>query len=244
MWVPFNEGWGQYDTPAVRRLDQAVTTRRGWSNNASGWTDRGTGDVSRHAQLPRPRHAAGSRPNRAAVLGEFGGLGLPLQGPLWVRQEQLGLSHVHAPAEDLTNAYASLINETAGLSGAGPVAAVYTQTTDCEIEVNGLMTYDRDVIKIPESVAAEHKRLSGPLPSVKTLVPTAQTTPQTWSFTTKAPPPTGRTGLRRHEVEQGQRRIRHPRNARFHRRTEWNTTTSGCAVNSRLIPRAQRIFNC
>ncbi len=70
----------------------------------------------------------------------------------------------------------------------GLSAAVYTQTTDCEVEVNGLLTYDREILKIPDRVVEAHKRLYGPLPSVKTLVPSAQTTPTAWSFTTITPP--------------------------------------------------------
>jgi hypothetical protein len=70
----------------------------------------------------------------------------------------------------------------------GLAAAVYTQTTDCEVEVNGLMTYDRAVIKLSElHTAARHKNLFAPLPTIKVLLPTAQTSPQLWSYTTHAP---------------------------------------------------------
>ncbi len=70
----------------------------------------------------------------------------------------------------------------------GLSAAVYTQTTDCEVEVNGLMTYDRAVIKLPvEAIAQAQKTLYEPLPTIRLLVPTAETAPQTWRYTIQAP---------------------------------------------------------
>ena len=88
----------------------------------------------------------------------------------------------------LYGAYLELIIRLRGLVGMGLSAAVYTQTTDCEVEVNGLMTYDRAVVKLPvESVAEDHKSLYRPLPTIKVLLPTAQTSPQLWSYTIKAP---------------------------------------------------------
>jgi hypothetical protein len=127
--------------------------------------------------------------NRAAVLGEFGGLGLPLQGHLWVDNKDNWGYRSFKDKGSLSAAYADLIHRLRGLQVMGLAAAVYTQTTDCEVEVNGLMTYDRAVTKLPiEPVAQAHKTLFGPLPTIKTLVPTAQTSPQLWSYTTHAPP--------------------------------------------------------
>jgi hypothetical protein len=185
MWVPFNEGWGQHETPRyvdwIKRHDPTRLV-----NNASGWTDTGTGDVVDMHNYPGPGMPPTEK-NRVSVLGEFGGLGLPIKDHLWVDKNNWGYRSF-STREDLGGAYASLIKRLRGLAVLGLSAAVYTQTTDCEVEVNGLLTYDRDVLKIPESVAEEHKRLYGPLPSVKTLVPSAQTTPSAWLFTTKAPP--------------------------------------------------------
>ena len=186
MWVPFNEGWGQHETPRyvdwIKRHDPTRLV-----NNASGWTDTGTGDVVDMHNYPGPGMPPAEK-NRVAVLGEFGGLGLPLKEHLWVDKNNWGYRSFSS-REDLGNAYESLVRRLRGLAVLGLSAAVYTQTTDCEIEVNGLLTYDREVLKVPERVAEEHKKLYGPLPSVKTLVPSAQTTPSAWSFTTKAPPP-------------------------------------------------------
>ncbi|MCX6573649.1 MAG: PA14 domain-containing protein [Candidatus Aminicenantes bacterium] len=110
MWVPFNEGWGQYDTERIAAWTKQYDPTR-LVNNASGWTDKGAGDVSDIHSYPGPDMPPIEK-NRAAVLGEFGGLGLPLTGHLCL------------------------------------AAAVYTQTSDCEVEVNGLMTYDRAVVKL------------------------------------------------------------------------------------------------
>src|SRR5437016_12190828 len=71
------------------------------------------------------------------------------------------------------------------LIGKGLSAAVYTQTTDVEVEVNGLLTYDREVLKLdPKETAEWHKTLFGPPPEYRELVPTSETTAQKWRFTT------------------------------------------------------------
>ena len=79
-------------------------------NNASGWTDRGVGDVVDMPRLSRPRHAAG-RGTRAAVLGEFGGLGLPLEGHTWLEKGQLGLSQLHDAGRASATAYRDLMTQ-------------------------------------------------------------------------------------------------------------------------------------
>ena len=84
---------------------------------------------------------------RAIVLGEFGGLGLPLEGHTWQDKDNWGYKSFNSQ-EKLLEAYTGLINELMPMVGKGLSAAVYTQTTDVEIEVNGLMTYDRAVIKM------------------------------------------------------------------------------------------------
>src|SRR4029077_13206873 len=84
---------------------------------------------------------------RAAVLGEFGGLGLPLRGHTWQSEKNWGYRSF-TNQEDLAEAYLDLIERLRPLLGdPGLSAAVYTQTTDVEVEVNGLMTYDRAVVK-------------------------------------------------------------------------------------------------
>jgi beta-galactosidase/beta-glucuronidase len=157
MWVPFNEGWGQYDTARIADwIKQLDPTRL--ADNASGWVDRGAGDVHDIHAYPGPE-APANEPDRAAVLGEFGGLGLPIKAHTWQGEKNWGYRSFES-AEDLTNAYVELIGKLKGLIKNGLSAAVYTQTTDVEIEVNGLMTYDRAIIKMDaEKVAAINRIL-------------------------------------------------------------------------------------
>jgi hypothetical protein len=158
MWVPFNEGWGQYDTgrivDLVRKLDATRLVVA-----ASGWHELGVGDVHDIHDYPGPS-APQPEPHRAAVLGEFGGLGLPLTGHTWQAEKNWGYRSFQTP-EELTDAYVNLIDKLRPLlADPGLSAAIYTQTTDVEIEVNGLMTYDRAVIKMDaERVGAANRRL-------------------------------------------------------------------------------------
>ncbi len=158
MWVPFNEGWGQYDTARIAGWIKELDPTR-LVDNASGWADRGAGDVHDIHSYPGP-DAPENEPRRAAVLGEFGGLGLLLKGHTWQDEKNWGYRSFDN-AEDLINAYLDLIEELQVLVQKGLSAAVYTQTTDVEIEVNGLMTYDRAVIKMdPERVTNLNKELT------------------------------------------------------------------------------------
>jgi beta-galactosidase/beta-glucuronidase len=145
MWVPFNEGWGQYDTERLADWIKGLDPTR-LVDNASGWADRGAGDVHDIHSYPGP-DAPANEPERAAVLGEFGGLGLPIKGHTWQDEKNWGYRSFEN-AEELTQAYQELIQKLKILIEGGLSAAVYTQTTDVEIEVNGLMTYDRTVIKM------------------------------------------------------------------------------------------------
>lgn len=185
MWVPFNEGWGQYDTPRIVNMIKQFDPSR-LVNNASGWADRGVGDVHDIHRYPGPS-APPTEEARAAVLGEFGGLGLPIKGHTWQDEKNWGY-RTYKTREELTDAYVALIANLRSLIGGGLSAAVCTQTTDVEIEVNGLMTYDRAMIKMnTEKVAAANKRLYLPPPTIKTVVPTSQTEPQNWRYITSKP---------------------------------------------------------
>ena len=161
MWVPYNEGWGQWDTARVTDLIKKWDPTR-LVNSASGWTDRGTGDVHDIHRYPGP-DCPPLEEKRAAVLGEFGGLGLPLRGHTWQAEKNWGYRSYRNRAE-LTQAYLQLIKKLHPFIGAsGLAAAVYTQTSDVEIEVNGLMTYDRALIKLDaERVAAANRKLYEP----------------------------------------------------------------------------------
>jgi hypothetical protein len=145
MWVVYNEGWGQYDTPGVTDYVAAFDTTR-LVNSTSGWTDRGTGHILDIHHYPEPVSPEPER-ERAIVLGEFGGLGLPVQGHTWEQKnwgyEKMGDSTaLLRKYEDFYALVRQMVDEK-GLS-----ATVYTQTTDVETETNGLMTYDRKVDKM------------------------------------------------------------------------------------------------
>ncbi|MFH1719122.1 MAG: sugar-binding domain-containing protein [Planctomycetota bacterium] len=185
MWVPFNEGWGQYDTARIVDFTRELDPTR-LVNQASGWADRGVGDVQDIHSYPGPAAPPTER-KRAAVLGEFGGLGLPVKGHTWQAEKNWGYKS-YETSEELTDAYLALIDNLRSLIGSGLAAAVYTQTTDVEIEVNGLMTYDRAMIKADaKKIAAANKQLYLPPPSLNTIVFTSQTWPKTWQYTTSNP---------------------------------------------------------
>lgn len=186
MWVPFNEGWGQYDTARI------VEQVRKWDptrlvNSASGWHEMGVGDVHDIHVYPGPG-APPAEEKRAGVLGEFGGLGLPVSGHTWQAEKNWGYVKFASP-DELTDAYLRLIPMLRALQAEpGLSAAVYTQTTDVEIEVNGLMTYDRAVIKMDaERIAAANRTTYGPPPVVRVVVPTAQAEAIEWGYTTEQP---------------------------------------------------------
>jgi beta-galactosidase/beta-glucuronidase len=156
FWVPFNEGWGQFDTAQVTDWIKKYDPTR-LVSSASGWTDRGVGDVHDIHVYPGPA-APKLEAKRASVLGEFGGLGLPVRGHTWQDEKNWGYKS-YTNAQDLTRAYLDLIKKLRPLrTDQGLAAAIYTQTTDVEIEVNGLLTYDRAVIKMDRKVIAEANR--------------------------------------------------------------------------------------
>ena len=186
MWVPFNEDWGQHATEKhVAWLKSYDPTRV--VNNASGWDDMKVGDVVDLHAYPGPGTPP-VEPQRAAVLGEFGGLGLPIDGHTWLDRGNWGYrSYTTQP--ELNTAYRNLLTQLRMHAGDGLSSAIYTQTTDVEIEVNGVMTYDRALVKLtPESIAA-NKRMYGPPPTITHIVPASDRTPQTWRYTTAAPAP-------------------------------------------------------
>lgn len=151
MWVPFNEGWGQFDSEkAYNRVKELDKTRV--IDSTSGWHDLGHSDViSKHIYFTPIRVKAGDRPY---VLSEFGGLGLKIHNHTF-NNKMFGYK-VYRSKESLTKAYTKLYNKVIipqikdGLS-----ATVYTQVTDVEDELNGLMTYDREIIKIDVDILKE-----------------------------------------------------------------------------------------
>ncbi len=145
MWVPFNEGWGQFETGRITQLIADYDPTR-LVNSASGWTDRGTGNVHDVHHYPEPV-VPEAEENRAIVLGEFGGLGLPLQGHTW-EQKNWGYRNMEDSLQLLSRyeQYYDQVHRFVKENGLS--ATIYTQTTDVETETNGLMTYDRQIVKM------------------------------------------------------------------------------------------------
>lgn len=146
VWVPFNEGWGQFDSAKAYNYIKSLDKTR-IVDSASGWHDQGVTDViSKHIYFTPIRVKAGSRPY---VLSEFGGFSQRIEGHTF-NNKMFGYK-IYSSKEKLTGAYKRLFEKTiipqikTGLS-----ACVYTQLTDVEDELNGIMTYDRKLIKIDE----------------------------------------------------------------------------------------------
>lgn len=152
MWVPFNEAWGQFNTVKVINWTMDYDPSR-LVNGPSGGNFFPAGHTVDQHQYPGPSmpdaniHAPVIFKDRVLVLGEFGGLGLPIEGHLWQKDKNWGYRNYTSGAQLLQN-YSSLIEKIPDLIKRGLSAAIYTQTTDVEGEVNGLMTYDRAIIKM------------------------------------------------------------------------------------------------
>lgn len=179
MWILFNEGWGQYDTERLTRWIQSLDSSR-LVDNASGWTDKRVGNVIDMHSYPGPE-APSHESDRAAVLGEFGGLGLGLPGHTWSTNFWGYLRMTNTTT--LTELFERLriLRDSYGLSG-----AVYTQTADVETECNGLLTYDRAIAKINPTVLEAAVR-SGNAKQFWAAVPDALQARITWNYVTNKP---------------------------------------------------------
>jgi hypothetical protein len=186
VWVVFNEGWGQFDTQRIAEWTKAYDPTR-IVDAVSGWADRaGVGDLHDLHAYPRPA-APPLEPRRAGVLGEFGGLSLGVDGHTW-QKEFWGYAGTASGAE-LTRKYERLLREGWDMKDAkGLNALVYTQITDVETEANGLLTYDRAIIKVDlDRAAAVNRGDVSKIPVSRTIVATSQETPQPWRYSTEKP---------------------------------------------------------
>jgi len=147
-WVPFNEAWGQFKTEEITAWVKQYDPSR-LVNSASGGNFYPVGDMMDIHSYPAPDLAMYDG-KRSCVLGEYGGLGLVVENHLWVKDKNWGYVQYKNSGE-ATDAYIVLAEKLKSLITRGFSAAVYTQTTDVEVEVNGLMTYDRKVIKLDEA---------------------------------------------------------------------------------------------
>ena len=158
VWVPFNESWGQFQSVDVGNWVKAYDSTR-LVDHASGWFDQGGGDFqSKHVyfkKLKRPKPD-----QRAFVVSEFGGYSFKISEHVWDADKKFGYRH-YASSRELTDAYLALLeNEVKPLIAQGLTAAIYTQTTDVEIEINGYLTYDRKVEKMDvEKIKQAHAEL-------------------------------------------------------------------------------------
>ena len=157
VWVPFNEAWGQHDTDAtlahVMELDPSRLV-----DGPSGWTDTGSGHMRDHHLYQSPEKLPEHEPGRVTVYGEFGGISLHVDGHTMLNK---GWGYTKAATEsDLLDSYEDLMRVIADLVAKGLAGVIYTQTTDVESEINGLLTYDRVYKVAPEQLHSINKPIT------------------------------------------------------------------------------------
>jgi hypothetical protein len=193
MWDIFNEGQGQagsgngvgqtntaYLVQTVKSLDPSRLV-----NQASGGSYAGVGDIIDLHSYPAPGYPTST--TQVPVCGEYGGIGLTITNHIW----EPGGGYIGATnGDDLTSQFENYATVLSGFEqNNGLNAAVYTQSTDVEGELNGLYTYDRKVRK-PDLLRMEVAAVSLIVPSqyaTTIVVPTSQTNAQTWQYTTATP---------------------------------------------------------
>lgn len=157
LWVPFNEGWGQFEANRAAQLVKNLDPSRP-VDHASGWFDQGGGDVRSVHLYFRPPRAVGRgfsrRDPRVLALTEYGGFSYPVPGHTW-GDNTFGYS-TYESSEQLEEAFCALhLDEMSKVVDRGLRAVIYTQLCDVEDEINGLLTYDRDTYKIPASTVRD-----------------------------------------------------------------------------------------
>ena len=146
-WVVFNEGWGQFRTAEMVAYAESLRNGR-IINGVTGWTDRNVSDIYDIHNYPSTSMKLKDECNgRISILGEFGGLGLPVEGHTWSKANGWGYRNMDG-ALSLMNDYSRLVYDLEALIPMGLSGAIYTQTTDVEVELNGFMTYDREITKL------------------------------------------------------------------------------------------------
>ena len=215
-WIPYNESWGQpgeFYTHATLVWTQQYDPSRivdgpsGWNDYEGGQSPKGTSKhkpagveeaadlVDKHDYAVAPgMHAVNDR--RATFLGEFGGIGCRLDDHLWTAKHIWGYGGTEKDVDRsfVQEKFVTLMDHVAGMATRGLVGSVYTQTTDVEAEINGLLTYDRKVMKFdPKALAAVHDRVRkaaevGMTPrTTKTVLGRLDKDPKAWAWTTTKP---------------------------------------------------------
>ena len=146
MWVPFNEAWGQFNTEEIVQYTKFLDDTRLVNYASGGNFVRCSGDVLDLHNYPNPAMYLFDK-DYVNVMGEYGGIGFPVEGHLWQTDKNWGYIQ-YKSADEVADTYEEYANELIGFVKKGFSGAIYTQTTDVEGEVNGLMTYDRKVIKL------------------------------------------------------------------------------------------------
>lgn len=148
IWVPFNEAWGQFKTQEITEWTQYYDPSR-LVNPASGGNHYlKVGDILDFHKYPSPEMMMYDN-ERITVIGEYGGIGMPLTDHLWQPDKNWGYVQFKS-AKEVTDEYVKYGRQLLNLVKSGISGGVYTQTTDVEGEVNGLITYDRKIIKVEE----------------------------------------------------------------------------------------------
>ena len=156
VWVPFNEAWGQHNTDQVLTHVMMRDPSR-LVDGPSGWTDTGTGHMRDHHLYQSAEKLPSQEDGRATVYGEFGGISLFVDGHVMV-EKGWGYTKTET-AEDLRASYSKLLNDIANLIPEGLAGVIYTQTTDVESEINGLLTFDRNYKLDPEILRSIHSQI-------------------------------------------------------------------------------------
>ena len=168
-WVPFNEAWGQFKTEEISQLTKNIDPSR-LVNAASGGNYYNVGDITDIHNYPEPKILF-YNPNQSNVLGEYGGIGLAIENHLWQSDKNWGYVK-YKSSEKATDEYVNFANQLLEMVLKGFSGAIYTQTTDVEGEVNGLITYDRKIIKLDmERVKEINKKVIKELPAKFIRIP-------------------------------------------------------------------------
>ena len=151
MWVVFNEGWGQFDSVRLAgKVKQCDPTRL--VDHASGWFDQGCGDICSVHNYFRELTVEKDPHGRPFVISEYGGAACRTPGHIYTENEY---GYHSEDADTFSESFAALMKKIRGLSSQGLAGAVYTQVSDIQEELNGLLTYDRKVVKIRQSSEEE-----------------------------------------------------------------------------------------
>ncbi len=182
MWIVFNEGWGQYDTERLTQWVMTMDPNR-LVSCASGWTDYEVGHIKDRHGYPSPA-APSYTPDRAMVCGEYGGIAYYIDDHVW-DEGAWGYTQVYS-SDELADLYGQLYGTLTGyIQSPGISGGIYTQITDVEIEINGLVTYDRAVVKVdPSRLQDIHELIYSRSFEV---VPTSEEQGQNWSYTFETP---------------------------------------------------------